>query len=215
MFTDITGIILAGGKSTRMGQNKSFLKINNETIIERTLSLMNRNFKDVILITNSPKEYNFLNIPIFEDIIRGKGPLSGIHSGLVNSPSEKNFIVSCDIPLIDSGIIKFITNYPSEDLIKISRADGYIQQLCGVYSKKVIPLICEIFDSGQNETVRIEDQKKRKCEVLSVVKRANGKIIEIETEYPGYRKHSFVNMNRAEDYSFVLEIVDSYSQMGD
>jgi molybdopterin-guanine dinucleotide biosynthesis protein A len=52
MYNDITGIILSGGKSVRMGQNKSLLKINNETVIERALSLMKSNFKEVILLTN-------------------------------------------------------------------------------------------------------------------------------------------------------------------
>lgn len=209
MYNDITGIILSGGKSVRMGQNKSLLKINNETVIERALSLMKSNFKEVILITNSPEEYRFLGIPQFEDIVKGRGPLSGIHSGLANSMTEKNFIISCDMPLVDSGIIQFIADYPSNELITITRADGYIQQLCGVYSKKVFPFIEDIFNSYQYELSREENQKKRKCEVLALVKKAGGLIIDIEKEYPGYRKHSFVNMNKTEDYHFVLGMADN------
>ena len=61
MYNDITGIILAGGKSTRMGQNKSLLKIGEYTIIERVVNLLKPLFPELILITNNPEEYSFLN----------------------------------------------------------------------------------------------------------------------------------------------------------
>jgi len=75
MYRDVTGIILSGGKSSRMGGNKSLLKIGDTTIIERVRDLMKSLFSDVILITNDPADYKFLNIPIFEDIFKHKGPL--------------------------------------------------------------------------------------------------------------------------------------------
>lgn len=209
MYNDITGIILSGGKSVRMGKNKSFLEIEGKTIIERTVSLMKQNFNDVILITNSPLEYEFLRVPLFEDIVKGRGPLSGIHAGLANSATEKNFIISCDMPLVDSAIIKYIVEYPSAEMITISRADGFIQQLCGLYSKKVIPFIEEIFDRTDYELIRDENQKKRKCEVLSLVKTAGAKIIEIEKEFSGYKKDSFMNMNKKEDYEKMIELIDT------
>lgn len=82
MYKDITGIILAGGKSKRMGLNKSFLKVGEVTMIERTTELMKSLFERVILITNTPDEYKFLGIEMFEDIYKNVGPLAGIHSGL-------------------------------------------------------------------------------------------------------------------------------------
>ena len=85
MYKDITGIILSGGKSTRMGSNKSLLKVGNMTVIERVRNLLQGIFKNVILITNDPEDYKFLGLPMFEDVYRHKGPLAGIHSGLVHS----------------------------------------------------------------------------------------------------------------------------------
>lgn len=209
MYNDITGIILSGGKSVRMGKNKSFLEIGGKSIIERTVSLMKQNYENVILITNSPLEYEFLKIPLFEDIVKGRGPLSGIHAGLMNSATEKNFIISCDMPLVDSSIIKYIVEYPSEELITITRADGFIQQLCGLYSKKVIPFIEKIFSESEYELIRDDNQKNRKCEVLSLVKLAGGKIIEIEKEFTGYKKDSFININKKEDYEKMIESIDT------
>jgi len=68
MYKDVTGIILSGGKSSRMRENKSLLKIGERTIIERVWDLMKSLFNEVILITNVAADYKFLNIPIFEDI---------------------------------------------------------------------------------------------------------------------------------------------------
>ena len=136
MYKDITGIILSGGKSTRMGSNKSFLKVGHKTIIERVRDLLQVIFKDVILITNDPDEYKFLNLPMFEDVYKYKGPLAGIHSGLLHSSTEINFIISCDIPLITQEMIKYLVDYKTEKIITIAKADGFIQQLAGKYSKE-------------------------------------------------------------------------------
>ena len=76
MYKDVTGIILSGGKSSRMGVNKSLLKIGELTIIERVRDLMKSLFNEVILITNDPADYKFLNIPIYEDVFTRKGPLA-------------------------------------------------------------------------------------------------------------------------------------------
>ena len=108
MYKNITGIILSGGKSTRMGENKSLMKLGDRTVIEHTLLLMQSLFSDVILITNTPDEYKFLNIPLYEDVYKYRGPLAGIHSGLINSITEENFVISCDIPLITKKAHKIL-----------------------------------------------------------------------------------------------------------
>ena len=136
MYNDVTGVILSGGTSSRMGVNKSLLKVGEITIIERMRDLMQCLFKVVILITNDPADYKFLNIPIFEDLFKRKGPLAGIHSGLTHSSTENNFIISCDLPFITAEMIKYIVDYKTEKLITVTKADGYIQQLAGRYSKE-------------------------------------------------------------------------------
>lgn len=100
MYRDVTGIILAGGRSTRMGENKALLKIGNLAAIERVRNFMQSLFKNVILITKLPAEFSFLGLDIYEDVYKNMGPLAGIHSGLLNSKAEKNFILSCDLLLM-------------------------------------------------------------------------------------------------------------------
>lgn len=201
MYNDITGIILSGGKSKRMGVNKSFLKIGNQTIIERISALMKEMFNPVFLITNSPDEYKFLGLEIFEDVYKNVGPLAGIHSGLVHSHTEKNFIISCDMPFVDKGVIDFIINYKTDKLITITKADGFIQQLCGLYSKNVLPEAVKLIE--ENKTT--DNNTKCRCKVLQLVQNLDAEIIDIAREYDNFKEGMFLNMNKPEDYEIVKE----------
>lgn len=200
MYKDITGIILAGGKSKRMGLNKSFLKVGEVTMIERTTELMKSLFDRVILITNTPDEYKFLGIEMFEDIYKNVGPLAGIHSGLAHSITDKNFIISCDIPFVNKGVIEFIINYKTNKSITITKADGFVQQLCGLYSKQDLQEIVELIEDDKLE---INNSQKCGCKVLQLVQKLDAEIIDIANEYDGYEEGMFLNMNKPEDFELV------------
>ena len=206
MYNNITGFILAGGKSQRMGTNKSLLMIGSLTVIERVVNLIRKIFREVIIITNQPGEYSFLELPTYEDIYKNTGPLAGIHSALVHTSTEKNFIISCDMPLMTEDVIKYLAEYPTNKLITIAKADEFVQQLCGLYSKSLVPNIKNIIEmnmSGEDE--RNTKQEKRGCSVLELIKNVPAEIINIEKEYKDYRAGTFYNMNRPEEYNFILD----------
>jgi len=198
MYKDVTGIILSGGKSTRMGENKSLLKLGTLTAIERVTRLMKKIFEKVILITNTPDEYTFLNIPMFEDVYRYMGPLAGIHSGLLHSNTKENFVISCDIPLMTEEMIKFLVDYKTDKPVTVCRADGFVQQLAGRYSAFLLPQIEKSFLNEEKE-IRTGEQKKRKCKVLSLLEKAGAEIINA-SDLEFYKEGIFFNMNRPEDY---------------
>ncbi|NOX18383.1 MAG: molybdenum cofactor guanylyltransferase [Chlorobi bacterium] len=203
MYSDITGIILAGGKSVRMGENKSLLKLNGKTAIGRTVDLMKSVFENVLIITNTPEEYSFLDLPKFKDIYEYKGPLAGIHSGLTHSKTERNFIISCDIPLMKAEMIRYIVDFKTEKPITVCRADGFIQQLAGRYSKSVLREAEEFLKENETET-RAPKQSKRKCKVHSLLNAAGAEIINAE-ELDFYDEYLFFNMNRKEDYEKIVD----------
>jgi molybdenum cofactor guanylyltransferase len=208
MYNNITGFILAGGKSTRMGTNKSLLTIGGLTVIERVVNLMKDLFREIILITNQSEEYSFLKLPMYKDIHKNIGPLAGIHSALVNTKTDKNFIISCDMPLMTEDVIKYLIEYSTNKLITIARADNFIQQLCGVYHQSLVPYIENIIDkniAGGDE--RNPVQNKRGCSVLELVKNVPAEIIDIEKEYQDYHPGTFYNMNRPEEYNFIKDIL--------
>ncbi|HMU44318.1 MAG TPA: molybdenum cofactor guanylyltransferase [Ignavibacteriaceae bacterium] len=195
MYSDITGIILAGGKSSRMGTNKSFLKIGNQTIIERIVDLMKSIFSEVIIITNSTEEYKFLNLPLFEDIYKWKGPLAGIHSALAHSQTEKIFVLSCDVPLMSKEMIEYIVEYKSNKPIIFCEAAGYHQPLVGVYSKKIF---CEIEKFISNN--ELSDKSFHQF-----LKNVDAELIHPEKLH-FYKDEFFFNVNNPEDYDNLNKI---------
>ena len=138
----MTAIILAGGKSSRMGADKAFLKIGNQSLIKRQIGLLRKIFKKIIVVTNSlPKYRGYKGIKIISDIIPHCGPLGGIYSGLVVSNSLYNFVVACDMPFINLGLIRYIIkNRDNYDII-IPKIDRKYHPLFGMYSKNCLPII--------------------------------------------------------------------------
>ncbi|NHZ86313.1 MAG: NTP transferase domain-containing protein [Planctomycetia bacterium] len=208
MYNDITAIILSGGKSSRMGRNKALLKIGYKTIIERVRDQMQQIFKDVVLITNTPDEYKFLDLPLYEDIYKYKGPLAGIHSGLSNSSTNKNFIISCDLPLITKEMIEYLVEFKTNKLITVAQADGYIQQLAGKYSKNCLNIAEEILEEQVNLENRNTDQKKRGCTVLRLINRVGAEIIDAEA-LSFYKKDLYFNVNKTADYKLLINKISS------
>ena len=195
MYKDITGILLSGGKSTRMGTNKSFLKFNGKYIIEHVHEKLKLLFKKVIIITNTPEDYYFLGSEIYKDIYKDKGPLGGIHSGLVHSTTEKNFIISCDMPLVSTELMKFIIDKSGESQITAVTADGYVQQLCGLYKKSCIKTAGDILNEPDNSV----------CKVSKLRGKTKTKIIE-ENEIPFSIAGQCLNINKSGDYEKLKEM---------
>src|SRR6476469_2588830 len=105
------GVILAGGRSTRMGASKALLRIRPQdpTLIELVAArLKEAGLWPPLLVTNTPDEYAFLGLPTVSDEVPGAGPLGGILTGLIRSPGERIFVVGCDMPLLNPSLIKYM-----------------------------------------------------------------------------------------------------------
>lgn len=152
MDSEMTGIVLAGGKATRMGgaYDKAFLKVDNETIINRQLRILKQIFKEIIIVTNSTDSYKDIKgVTIVSDIIRERGPMGGIYSGLLASYSFYNFVVACDMPFLNESIIRYmISNTRGYDVI-MPKIDGRDQPLFCVYSKKCVSVIERLIEEGR------------------------------------------------------------------
>jgi len=138
---ELTGIILAGGKNTRIGEDKSFIKVGNQTMIERIVSTLSAIFHDIIIISNSPESYSSLNCKISPDIVPEKNSLGGIYTGLKVSSTDYNFIFACDMPFLNENLIKFMIHSIEDVDIVIPRTDRGCEPLHAIYSKKCIPPI--------------------------------------------------------------------------
>ena len=192
MRNDITGIILCGGKRLRKRTNKRLFKLGNSSVIEIIFNKKKKVFYEVIISANECDEFSFFNIPIIKDIQIDRGPLSGIYSALKNSKTSRNFIVTCDLPLINSKIIEYISKDESGKEIIIPTINGIPQRLFGIYSKSVIEKIEEIFRLS-------EIDKMVKGSVYDLHQRVEVESIVVD-HLQFYDDNMFLNMNTPDDY---------------
>jgi len=132
---DVSGVVLAGGRSTRYGRNKALVKLHGIPLIERVLRIIRPIFRRVIIITNTPDEYSYLELPMYHDIIRGLGPLGGIITGLRVIPDNAGFFVACDMPFLNQGLIRHIVEIKADFDVVVPRISGKVEALHALYGK--------------------------------------------------------------------------------
>ncbi len=150
----MTGVILAGGESNRMGKNKAFIEINGKRIIDRTVSLFRKIFDDVLLVTNTPLDYIELNVRIVTDLVPGKGSLGGIYTGLFFSSSPKAFFVGCDMPFLDKRVIHYFLSLAQTADIVVQRTKDYWQPLHAIYPRTLLKPIERLLHQGELKIVK-------------------------------------------------------------
>lgn len=149
LSVDAGAIILAGGKSKRMGTNKAFLKINGMTNIERMVNRLKPDFPDPILVTNNPKDYRFLDLKITTDLFPSKGPLVGVHAGLVTSSKEVNIIAACDMPFVTAKLATELVNHILDYDAVIPIIKGMKHPLFAVFKKNIVNILEDNIKNGQ------------------------------------------------------------------
>jgi molybdopterin-guanine dinucleotide biosynthesis protein A len=129
-----TGIILAGGKSSRMNQDKGLMLLDGKPMIQYVIDVL-RTVVDEIIIVSNNSAYEQFGYPVYSDLIKDKGPLAGIYTGLFYSQSATNIVLSCDVPYVNSEVISFLCAKHIDCQITIPIVDGRTHQLIGVFSK--------------------------------------------------------------------------------
>ena len=155
MINGVSGVILAGGKSRRYGKNKALVNIDGIPLIQRVLRVMEALFPSVVLITNTPETYAFLNIPMHEDIIKGLGPLGGIFTGLSVIPENAGFFVACDMPSLNGDLIRYLAAVRKNFDVVVPNISEQFEALHALYTKNCLPEIEQLIHSGAYQTIRL------------------------------------------------------------
>ncbi|MBI4595224.1 MAG: molybdenum cofactor guanylyltransferase [Candidatus Tectomicrobia bacterium] len=146
---DISGVVLAGGQSRRLGTNKAFLKLGQKSLIERAVSTLGEIFQEVLVITNQTIPNLPQKVRVLPDIFPGKGSLGGLYTGLINSMHSHIFAVACDMPFLDPKFIRFmLTDFTPWDIVIPRDQEGY-QPLHAIYSRNCIPYIEKQLTQGR------------------------------------------------------------------
>lgn len=189
-----TGIILAGGKSSRMGFDKQFLEVNQKRLMNIVLEDLEEEFDELIIVTNKPEEYIGFNHKIITDKIVGMGPLSGIHAGLTESKSKYAFVIGCDMPNINIDYIRYMKESINSDDVEacITKHKDGIEPLYGFYSKNI---------TGKIEKYLLEDKRA----IYRFLKTLKVNYIE-EDKAKDYTNSldMFLNLNNKEDLNKYL-----------
>lgn len=132
----LSAIILAGGKSIRMGEDKGLVLYKNKPMIQHLLDLFKLLNISTIIIANND-EYKRFGVPVYPDVIKNKGPLGGLYAGLYHSKSEKNIVVSCDVPCLSKQLIEYLILNSCHSNATVISFNDKIQPLTAMYSKKL------------------------------------------------------------------------------
>jgi molybdopterin-guanine dinucleotide biosynthesis protein A len=146
--SEFTGVILAGGKSSRFGKNKALSILKNRPLIEFPASVMTDLFDDLLLVTGTPEEYRFLGWPTTSDIYRDSGPLAGIHAAIKAANRSKIFVSGCDMPFLDKELITYLCEKASGHDAVIPRTVRGLEPLHAVYSRNLLQAIEEALENG-------------------------------------------------------------------
>jgi len=137
----MTGIVLSGGENRRMGINKAFLKIDGIPMVERVLRVLKGIFDKIIIVTNDPHLYTMYDVKVVTDASDKRCPLTGIYSGLLNASDEYNFVVACDMPFLNAGLISYMIGLAEGYDIVMPRIGELSEPLHAVYRRGLVPLI--------------------------------------------------------------------------
>jgi molybdopterin-guanine dinucleotide biosynthesis protein A len=150
MKKDMTGIILAGGKNSRMGTNKAFLKIDGIRLIDNILAVYQKIFSEIIIVTNDPLSYTeFSETLIITDIYKEKGALGGIYTGLFYATYDYSFVAACDMPFLNEDFIIYLTGQVGKhDIIVPELSEGF-QPLHAIYSRNCLSHIKKLLSADK------------------------------------------------------------------
>ncbi|WP_017730921.1 molybdenum cofactor guanylyltransferase [Nafulsella turpanensis] len=160
---NITAFVLAGGQSSRMGQDKGLLMLGKKRMVDYVIEALEPCVREVILIANDPA-YMELGYQVLEDEEKGQGPLGGICTALKHSPSPYNFMVSCDMPFISREAVRYLMEKAGDADVTLPLTEGRIQPLCGIYAKSCLASMEAALKAGRLQLRSL--MKEFDCQML-------------------------------------------------
>ena len=150
-----SAVVLAGGKSSRLGADKSLLLLDGRPLIARTIQVLSTLSDDLIVVTNTPERLEPLGLAanLVTDERPGEGSLMGIYSGLKAARHPYALVVACDMPFLNPPLLRYMLSMvPGYDVI-IPRLAGMLEPLHAVYGRTCLPWMARLLDEGERKIV--------------------------------------------------------------
>jgi molybdopterin-guanine dinucleotide biosynthesis protein A len=193
----VTGVIQAGGRSTRMGgAPKALIELGGCRIIERVVAAIAPVVDDLLIVTNTPELYAFLGLPMVGDVFPDHGSLGGIHAGLAAAPGDAAFTVACDMPFLRADLARLVVERAGEADVVIPRTGAQLETMHACYGKRCLPHIEERLGAGQLKIVGFFDAVR----VLEIPEAAVRRIAD--------PAHVFMNVNTPDELARARALVE-------
>ncbi|MNI22680.1 putative molybdenum cofactor guanylyltransferase [compost metagenome] len=203
---ELSAIILAGGRSSRMGQNKAMLPLAGVPVIERLMGQLKQVVNHIVIAGGNNDTYNHLGAEVVQDVFPDQGPLSGLHAGLTACSTAWNLVVACDMPFADQKVFQQLAEIAAvtesaENKIEaiVANMQGRIHPLLGAYRRSVLPgLSSELINGNLKMTKWVESLRVEYVDE-SILCASTGLTPEMLQ----------FNMNKPDDYLYAKKLWDS------
>jgi molybdopterin-guanine dinucleotide biosynthesis protein A len=187
----LTGVVLAGGQSRRLGTDKASLLFDGKTLLARTVETLAPLCREVIVVTNSPQAHAHPAARLVGDLLPGMGSLGGIYSGLMAANTAHSLVVGCDMPFLNPKVIIYLASLaPGFDVI-MPRRQKLLEPLHSIYSKPCLPFIKDLLD-------------RRHLRIFDFLPHVRVRYVEESELAPWDPDHrSFLNINTPQDLAQV------------
>jgi len=184
----------AGGKSSRMGENKAFVDLDGRTLLARALHTLGEVCDEVVIVGDQLVFSGYG--PTISDVFPQCGPLGGIHTALVHTSAELNLMLAVDMPFVSAELVRLIFQRAAESMaiVTVPRVSRGFQPLCAVYRRAFAPIAEKALKAG-NYKIDAAFSGIRICEIADPDLRA-----------AGFSERNFFNVNTPEDRSAAIDL---------
>lgn len=199
----MTGVILTGGKSSRMGEEKARMRIEGAPVLHRIIGLFQKLFNEVLIVTNREGRFDNCGCREVVDLIPDRGPLGGVYTGLHYAVSSPVFAASCDLPFINTPAVELIMKESAVHDIVVPDIHGRLHPLHAAYSRRCMPYLLERIRNNRLDITGFIHE----AQGLSVKRVSAGEWVKEDPEFK-----SLFNMNTIEDWNEANEMAERGSK---
>jgi len=189
MEIEVTGVLLAGGKSRRMGEDKRNLAVGEQTLLERGLGVLRSIFHEVFVVIAQDSPPLSVDARVVKDRVPDCGSLGGVYTGLIEATTPYIFVAACDMPFLNQAVIvEFTSRRASADIV-MARLAGRLHPMHALYGKGSLPAMGEMIQARQLKMQELVSHRSLRVQYITETD-----LLSIDPSW-----HSFQNVNTPED----------------
>jgi len=198
LISDVTGVLLAGGKSRRMGQDKRLLSVGEETLYARSLSVLQAIFERVVVVVAQDSPLVASDAPVLRDVIPHCGSLGGLYTGLKQAGTQWVFAVACDMPFLDPDTIRHFIGLKGEGDVIMAKLQNGFQPMHALYHRNCLPTMESLIHAQDFKIQRLADHPALRVRV----------VMPAELRQLDPQGRSFYNVNTPADLAAARSLID-------